>query len=195
MSYKNTKDYNSNSLKSKSFYAGLAMISCLLPSSDAFVPMSSRTNTFIVQKSPLHTTLRMSSTDDDVSVQLAKAKELLAKAKAKLEEGEVKEKKDKKSSSSRDSKKEKVLKSTTDSGSFTTDGDMMAELSEEEEWEMRSLLDVFEEEFPNEDSERRATDKKDRDIAMAMFNLRKRMFNDDYKKIFNSKDWRIGELD
>jgi len=195
MSYKNTKDYNSNSLKSKSFYAGLAMISCLLPSSDAFVPMSSTTNTFIVQKSPLHTTLRMSSTDDDVSVQLAKAKELLAKAKAKLEEGEVKEKKDKKSSSSRDSKKEKVLKSTTDSGSFTTDGDMMAELSEEEEWEMRSLLDVFEEEFPNEDSERRATDKKDRDIAMAMFNLRKRMFNDDYKKIFNSKDWRIGELD
>jgi len=150
------------------------------------------------------TSLQMS---DDVDMQLAKAKELLAKAKAKIAETEniangdhqdsVKpgtQVKEEPKSTTITSKKEQVLKSETESGLFTTDGDMMAELSEDEEWEMRSLLDVFEEEFSNDDAERRATDKKDRDIAMAMFNLRKQMITSDYKKIFDEKNWRIGEI-
>ena len=47
-----------------------------------------------------------------------------------------------------DDKRTKVTKSTNeDSGLITTDGELMAVLSEEEEWEVRSLLDVFEDEL------------------------------------------------
>jgi len=197
-----------------SYLKKATLVVCVLQGSEAFVPCSRMSHMSSIASNPSFlsttpcmktpTSLQMS---DDVDMQLAKAKELLAKAKAKIAETEniangdhqdsVKpgtQVKEEPKSTTITSKKEQVLKSETESGLFTTDGDMMAELSEDEEWEMRSLLDVFEEEFSNDDAERRATDKKDRDIAMAMFNLRKQMITSDYKKIFDEKNWRIGEI-
>lgn len=185
------------------------MASLLSQKASAFVPCTSFLNNLSTTSS--HYSVRSCSKkssalqmSDDVDVQLAKAKELLAKAKAKIAEANIEEnvkqstteviEEVKKPSTAVASKKEQVLKSETESGLFTTDGDMMAELSEDEEWEMRSLLDVFEEEFSNDDAERRSTDKKDRDIAMAMFNLRKQMINEDYQKIFDEKNWLIGDV-
>ena len=144
-------------------------------------------------------TLHMSNLDDEVNMQLNKAREILAKAKAKIAEKEKEEKSKtesgKTSKIDKETKKERVLKTENpESGLFTTDGDMMAELAEEEDWEMRSIVDVFQQEFSNDDAERRAADKKERDIALAMFNLRKSMLNDDYEKIFNKRDWKIGDV-
>ena len=90
-------------------------------------------------------------------------------------------------------KKNKVIKNQNkDTGLFTTDGDLMAKLSEEEEWESRSLREVF-------SNERKSTslDEKDpwanRDVAASIYNLRKSLQLEDYKKIFDKRNRFIGE--
>jgi hypothetical protein len=89
-------------------------------------------------------------------------------------------------------KKEKVIKNKNkETGLFTTDGDLMAKLSEQEEWEPRPLLEVFR-------NERKAssTDKDslaDRDVAASIFNLRKSLQLEDYQKIFDTRNRFIGE--
>jgi len=97
--------------------------------------------------------------NDDVVRQLAKAKKLLELTKTKLaaeEEDKANNNNEEPqtsmvleaSTTTIDDKRTKVTKSTNeDSGLITTDGELMAVLSEEEEWEVRSLLDVFEDEL------------------------------------------------
>ena len=116
--------------------------------------------------------------DDEIAKQLARAKELLEKSKAKIEAKQTQSivrdnddddkgsnnnktpmKKNSKSaipffatrvggptptsSSSKangnNNKREKVVKATNDDGLVTIDGDLMAQLSETEEWEIRSI--------------------------------------------------------
>eukprot|EP00978_Attheya_sp_CCMP212_P018528 scaffold50805_cov45-Attheya_sp.AAC.2 len=145
----------------------------------------------------------MPDNPDSVSNQISKAKELLAKAKLKLEARE------KASSESENqvpffaaqnapstrtdsvSKRDQVTKSKNDAtGLITTDGEKMAAMSEQEQWENRSLGEVFE-------NETKAREFKsghvERDVAMSIFNLRRSMKNEDYKRIFDSKNYLIGE--
>lgn len=151
--------------------------------------------------------LCMAAIDDDLSIQLSKAKELLAKAKAKIRAQEkAKENSDGVSSiqnSDPASKKNKendmaekrsqVVNSETDSGLITTDAEMMLSLAEEEEWEARYLLDVFEREV-QEDEVKRQKINLDRDIAKNMFGLRRSLINGDYERIFDKRNRRIGDI-
>jgi len=143
----------------------------------------------------------MESMNDDVLRQLAKAKELLELSKAKLaaQEEETDESKvgvEGKTtivleSSGRDEKRTKVTKSTNDeSGLITTDGELMAMLSEEEDWEVRSLLDVFEDELEESDVSKQL---RRRDVAASVASMRLRMHGEDYLKIFNTRNRWIGE--
>jgi hypothetical protein len=86
-------------------------------------------------------------------------------------------------------KRKKVIKSQNEEGLFTTDGDLMAKLSEEEEWESRSLLEVFE-------SERNKPEKNhlaERDVAASIFYLRKQLQTQDFERIFDKRNRFIGE--
>lgn len=145
--------------------------------------------------------------DDEISRQLERAKDLLAKSKAKIEEKDLIAAEFESSQITGDSKggvpffasvdsnqdskkkKEKVIKSRNEEGLFTTDGDLMAEMSESEEWEVRPLLEVFE-----SDSKDPANDPlADRDVAASIFGLRKVLQTDDYLKIFDKRNRFIGE--
>lgn len=146
------------------------------------------------------TSLR-SSIDDDISAQLAKARALIEKAKAKIEEeaataaeekeGEVEAKAETNAVKSGESKAASVIKSTNEEGLFTTDGDLMAEMSEAEEWENRGLFDVFESE--GEDESDVSKQLASRDVAASIMNLRMSMQNEDYRRIFDKRNRFIGE--
>jgi len=77
----------------------------------------------------------------------------------------------------------------------TADGEKMAKLSEEEPWEYRSLLDVFENERDvNEDVYSKASQQlAQRDVAASIYNLRKELKTEDYRKIFDKRNRFIGE--
>lgn len=168
----------------------------------------------ILSFNPSRTSTRQLSTElavvseDDISKQLERARELLAKSKAKMEAKEQEAfevtKEDEKNTKGKDSvpffasktasfdenkKKEKVIKSKNEEGLFTTDGEMMAELSESEEWQVRPLQEVFE----NEKKEKSADPFADRDVAASIFNLRKVLQTEDYKKIFDNRNRFIGD--
>jgi hypothetical protein len=101
---------------------------------------------------------------------------------------------DNNSSTNSNGKKEKVIKDKNeDTGSFTTDGELMAKLSEEEEWESRPILEVFETE--EQEGEKKSFNAKnvDRDIAKSMFNLRKSLQTEDFMKIFDKRNIFIGD--
>ncbi|KAL3912760.1 MAG: hypothetical protein SGARI_000989, partial [Bacillariaceae sp.] len=88
-------------------------------------------------------------------------------------------------------KRDMVIKDQNQDGLFTTDGDLMAKLSEEEEWECRSLFEVFE-------NERRGQQEKDdslaaRDVAASIYGLRKVLQTEDFQKIFDKRNRFIGE--
>ena len=179
----------------------LLFLTCLLgsgitPSGHAFTLVPAPSGQ-IIHESRILNQLN-SSADDDISSQLAKARALLEKAKAKVaEEKEQKQLMSDVDSNSnieggeKKSKRETVTKSTNkDTGLITTDGDLMAELSEEEDWEMRGLLDVFESEIEEDDV---TNSLANRDVAASIQAMRISMQNEDYKKIFDSRNRWIGE--
>lgn len=91
------------------------------------------------------------------------------------------------------------IKSKT-KGGVIADGEKMASLSKSESWEKRSLSQMFAKEkridFDGklvENDEGKAI--ADKDVAMAIFNLRKQLQNDDFKKVFNSRNPFIGEVE
>jgi hypothetical protein len=87
-------------------------------------------------------------------------------------------------------KKERVIKSKNeDTGLFTTDGDLMAKLSESEEWQTRRLLEVF-------SNEREAPDNNsiaNRDLAASISNLQRVLQTEDYLRIFDKRNRFIGD--
>lgn len=142
----------------------------------------------------------------EIIKQLERAKAALAVSRAKMEaqeqaeagliEEEKEEKKDETdvpffamNTADENGKKEKVIKDKNEDGLFTTDGDLMAKLSEEEEWESRPLLEVFE----NEREETPEAMNIDRDIGQSMYNLRKSLQTDDFRTIFDKRNRFIGE--
>ena len=69
-------------------------------------------------------------------------------------------------------------------------GEKMASMSEGEEWASRSLLEVF-----NNEEVQRSSDHKlaERDVAASIYNLRKQLQMEDYKRIFDKRNRFIGE--
>lgn len=139
------------------------------------------------------------SNNDDVTRQLAKARELLEQTKAKLAEQEeandsievMEEKQMDYESPIEIEKRMKVTKTTDDeSGLITTDGELMAAISELEDWEIRDIFDCFEDELEESDVSKQLAE---RDVAASLYNLRLSMQNEDYTKIFNKRNRWIGE--
>ena len=148
------------------------------------------------------TTSSSMETDDEIDRRLEQARALWQKSKAKLE--------------SKDSRKEEslpffasaqtrfvassvrdgIIKSKNEeTGLVTADGEKMAAVSEQEEWEVRSLLEVFDNEIgENEDVYSLASQQlAERDVAASVWNLRKTMQTEDYRRIFDTKNIFIGE--
>jgi hypothetical protein len=75
-------------------------------------------------------------------------------------------------------------------GLITTDGEKMAAMSEQEVWETRSLLDLNDEVPDKSTASKRLAD---RDVAASIYNMRKLLQVNDYRKIFDTKNRFIGE--
>jgi cytochrome c1 len=89
-----------------------------------------------------------------------------------------------------------VIKSTdAETGLVTADGERMAALSETEEWEARSLSDVFQNEMEENEDVYSITSKQlaKRDLAASVGDLRKTLNMDDYRRIFDKRNRFIGE--
>ncbi len=162
--------------------------------------------------------------DDDTDIdyamkaQLSKAKALLRDAKKKLEEKQKAEQKRleavaagadaeesegdaplpffaTRSFTSSASETSRKIKRTTPKG-IVADGETMAALSKSEPWERRSLNQMFKNENQLEDETSAATKALlDKDVAMSIYNLRKVLQNEDFKKVFDSRNRFIGEID
>ena len=145
--------------------------------------------------------------DEDIQNQLTKARKLLEKAKAKVaaqeqqqqqaaaqDISEKKEEKVKNTAELETMKRKQVIKSKSDdTGLITTDGELMAELSEEEDWEVKSLMDVFQSESTRGRHDEVDNGLANRDVAASIFNLRMQMMDEDYRRIFNKQNRFIGE--
>jgi len=152
----------------------------------------------------VHSSLFGSNTDPegDITRTLARAQELLKISKAKLaarEKAAAQENSEpakgavpyfaSKEDEASDKKRSRVTKfKDEDTGLITTDGEMMAKLSEDEKWEVRSLDDVFEDEI-----DRNASKIAERDIAASVRSMRTHMQMEDYRKIFDPRNRFIGE--
>lgn len=148
------------------------------------------------------------SPEDDIPSQIERARALIAKSKKKLEAREAATLEEAQqpqieipffavaATIDMSRKREKMIKSRNEeTGLITADGEKMAKLSESEPWEVRSLMEVFQNE--NEDLEDLYTMSSkhlaERDVAASIFNLRKGMKTEDYRKIFDSRNFFIGE--
>lgn len=103
---------------------------------------------------------------------------------------------------SSDKKRDAVTKSRDAiTGLITTDGEKMAALSETEEWESRPLMQVFQNEMSAEQSSSSVASSSsaasrrlaDRDVAASIFNLRQKLHQADYQRIFDKRNRFIGE--
>jgi hypothetical protein len=205
-----TEKKSTYSLKSPTIWLCiLALQLCVLPKqfTQSFSP------TTLTRRSMLQMQAASSNMDDDTSRALERARVVLAKSKAKLEAKERKERESIESTSAvdepatdvpffaaatkdealeRKKRKEKVLKNINkETGLSTFDGDLMAELSELEEWEVLPLLELFKNE---KESKKSIEPFVERDVAASVYNLRKSMQLEDFQKIFNPRNRFIGEL-
>ena len=121
--------------------------------------------------------------NDEISIQLAKAKELLKEAKAKMSQQEETKEEDKKACVK--AVESKIKSKDEETGLIMCDGDMMAALSEEEEWEKRSLLDVFESEIEDDEITKQLAS---RDVTASIRSMRVKMHNEDYRRIFDKRN-------
>lgn len=146
----------------------------------------------------------MPSMEDDMLRQIARAKELVKKSKAKLAAQEqAAQATDAAAAASAESlksvpffanapsKRDQVTKSTDGNGRITIDGEKMARLSEDEAWEARPFDDVFKSESDQTKLVNEAL--SERDVAASMYNLRVTLQNEDFKAIFNERNRFIGE--
>ena len=147
--------------------------------------------------------LRSSSDDGG----LEEAKQLLKLAKAKLalqKEGVAQGASESIVGESDDGDAEKKIKLTTDQG-IVCDSNYMVAKSEEEEWESRGIDDMFvditdiveggESGDVVVDAERREKWRKlrERDVANTILSLRQQLNADDFDKIFDQRNPRIGQ--
>jgi hypothetical protein len=82
------------------------------------------------------------------------------------------------------------------SGLIQADGEKMAAISEQEAWEFRSLVEVFNENEMTEEEDRYSLASQQlakRDVAESIFQLRKELQTEDYRRIFDTNNRFIGE--
>lgn len=107
--------------------------------------------------------------------------------------------------------KSKKIKSTTSSGSIIADGESMTQISHSEPWARRSLSDMFVREARTdydgnvivvqgceegeENMDKVGSVLADRDVVASIWNLRKTLQNEDFNKVFDSRNRFIGDLD
>ena len=100
--------------------------------------------------------------------------------------------------------KHNKIKSKTKSGEIIADGDEMATLSKSEPWERRSLSQMFVKEKGTDwdgnviDKDDGDFDKSvimDKDVARSIYNLRKSMQTEDFRRVFDPRNRFIGEVD
>lgn len=138
--------------------------------------------------------------DREINEGLEKAKSLLKKSKAKLEKNEqaaaIEAAVPFFATSKRTVSRQGVVKSIDEAtGLVTADGERMAAVSEAEDWEFRTLDDVFQNEMGSKEDVYSVASKQlaDRDVAASMYNLRKELHNEDYRRIFDKRNRFIGE--
>lgn len=136
--------------------------------------------------------------DDDIKNQLEKARKLLEEAKAKVaaaeEAGKEEEEAKVKVSVKGEEKREAVTKTKDlETGLITTDGELMAKLSKEEDWEQKELMDLFESESTGGRHDENGKSIADRDMAASVFNMRMQMMDQDYRRVFDKRNRFIGE--
>ena len=95
-----------------------------------------------------------------------------------------------------DSNNLKVKSRNSDTGLVMADGERMAEISEDEPWEYRSIYEMFDNN--NNDAETTSDNKPLRvemktDVMASIQNLRKVLQQEDYRKIFDPRNRFIGE--
>jgi len=145
--------------------------------------------------------------DDDTAKQIHRAKKLLEEAKKKLvsnpssippsspsqqQQQRTISSSDTSSHLSSINRKDQLIKSTNqETGLFTTDGELMAALSAQEEWEMKRLLEIFDSEMEEESDVSKQI--ANRDVVSSVRNLKRELQNEDYEKIFDTKNRFIGE--
>lgn len=80
----------------------------------------------------------------------------------------------------------------------------MTALSKSEPWEARSLKDLKFTKEPRSDYDGNVVDENangsgarmaDKDVAVSIYNLRKMLQGEDFKKVFDSRNRFIGEID
>jgi hypothetical protein len=192
--------------------APVSLAFLVMPISSLSVPMSKSSSS----SSSSHLRVVPAEEEDDVDRELAKARLLLIEAKkqiAAMDAGEEYIRPSERDQtadttapnvpffatlhhdSGMQNKRDIVIKSRNDDGLITVNGEEMAKLSEEEMWSARPLGEVFENELnEDEDVYALATESlRQRDVAASIFNLRKSMQPQDYQKIFDKKNYFIGE--
>lgn len=144
-----------------------------------------------------------STSSDELQINkgLAKAKLLIEKSKAKLKaQDESKEQCDTSSTLPFFAKlsvdRKSVVKAVDEkTGLITADGDAMAAISEQEEWEVRPLYEVFKSEVGEKEDVYSIASQQlaQRDVAASIWNLRKNLQKEDYQRIFDKRNRFIGE--
>ena len=144
------------------------------------------------------TFLASTDMDEEIDRRLEHARELLQKSKAKLADKE--EGSELPFFASEQTRgvisREGVIKSKNEeTGLITADGEKMAALSEQEDWEPRSILEVFENEINENEDVYSMTSQQlaSRDVAASIWNLRKELQGGDYLKIFDKRNRFIQE--
>ena len=137
--------------------------------------------------------------EHEINRGLDRARTVLEKSKAKLIAKEQQQKVEKEdelpffATGQRSVSRDGVIKFVDErTGLRVADGERMAAISEHEDWEMRSISQVFESEI--EDAYTLANRQLgQRDVAASIWNLRQSLHNDDYRRIFDTKNRFIGE--
>lgn len=147
--------------------------------------------------------------DPVMTAQIEKAKQLLNAAKKKQEDAETGAGEAAAAAedaaavpffatTSRAAAGEKI-KATLASGDIVADGETMASLSAAEPWENRSLSQMFDSEsridYDGESVEERTNTMADRDVGASIYGLRRSLRTEDFMKVFDKRNYFIGDLD
>ena len=158
--------------------------------------------------------------DPAVAAQLRKAKQLLKESKKKVKEqaearAKAAEEADIPSGVSQESPEKEgntadavlpffastssqKIKSTTASGEIIADGETMANLSKSEAWEKRPLSQMFDKEARTDYDGNLVDDEINKNLLaereIGIYNLRKALQNEDFRKVFDKRNRFIGDL-
>lgn len=158
--------------------------------------------------------------DPAVAAQIRKARKLLRDAKQKMEKEQQQQEQEQSNEQNKESTTPlpffaqqqsftataidhtQKIKSKTKSGEIIADGDTMTSLSNSEPWERRSLSDIgFESEARSDFDGNLVADEDvkrtlaERDLQASIYNLRKVLQTEDFRKVFDPRNRFIGEVD